>query len=762
MSQTLLDGFTVSAGNWGGVLLDATVKGVILLAMAGLVTLVLRRAPAATRHFIWTVAVSAVVMLPFIGAVAPKWNLTVLPAKIAPSSVTPSSIVPSNVQTGTRPDAVSSPVPTSASPNAPPKAAPLASPNAPPKAAPLASPNAPPKSAPLASPNAPPESAPLASPNAPPKSAPLATPRRDIPQSATAALPDELQSARSVLTPSAAPSAPRTARDWWMVVSMIWITGTVLLLFRLILGLWGTARLARRSEVVQDPRWIALTSRLARQLGITRPVTLLRSEHSGIPMTWGVLYPVVLLPGESNDWAEERRVIVLLHELAHVRRFDALTQTLAQFAGALFWVNPLIWIAARQMRTERERACDDFVLTAGMRPSAYASDLLEIVRTMGSEPALSYAALAMARRSEFEGRLLAILDPTARRVGMGRVGKAATAVTALCLLLPLAGMRPAARSAVSPALPLVSSSAVSSDRAFRDSSTTRPLEKATSSDVNAVGINATDGNAIDVNPSLSSTKTRGDSATGFQAFPELPKFSAFAALAVDSTVRDSSRAMSPALVAGSSLPRDDKQTLILVVRAAAKMTSDHEKASLLVEIVDRFVGDDSLRAAFLATTATITSDHEKQRVLSSLLGKDALSDYSRVLFIRTAAGISSEYTKGQLLTSFAKQHELTNASVRGAFFAAAATLGSGYDQQQLLVSVLGRLKKLTRDEALGVLSSARKMSSSSSKAAVLVAVADKIGLDDATVRQAYLDVASTMTSDSDYRKAMSAAVKVPQ
>src|ERR671932_1023898 len=94
------------------------------------------------------------------------------------------------------------------------------------------------------------------------------------------------------------------------------------------------------------------------------------------------------------------------------------------------------------MRAERERACDNYVLTAGTRASDYARDLLDIVRQLGVERHPSFATLAMARRSEFEGRLLAILDPRAARGAVGRVGAALAAVAAMCLLLPLAAMRP--------------------------------------------------------------------------------------------------------------------------------------------------------------------------------------------------------------------------------------------------------------------------------------------------------------------------------
>src|SRR6185503_9330111 len=160
------------------------------------------------------------------------------------------------------------------------------------------------------------------------------------------------------------------------------------------------------------------------------------------PMTFGVINPVVLLPGDADEWPEERRRIVLLHELAHVHRLDSLTHIFTQIACAVYWFNPLVWIAAARLRAEAERACDDWVLRAGMRASTYADHLLDMVRTIGRlhTPA---AALPMAQRSTFEGRLLAILEPGLNRNGLTR-GQAVllTAIIAV-VVFPLAAVTPA-------------------------------------------------------------------------------------------------------------------------------------------------------------------------------------------------------------------------------------------------------------------------------------------------------------------------------
>ena len=104
---------------------------------------------------------------------------------------------------------------------------------------------------------------------------------------------------------------------------------------------------------------------------------------------------------------------MLLHELAHVKRWDCLTQTVARIVCALYWINPLVWLAARRMCVERERACDDLVLNGGCKASDYATHLVEIARTFRHMP--QWPAIAMARSSQLQGRIAAIVDASRAR-----------------------------------------------------------------------------------------------------------------------------------------------------------------------------------------------------------------------------------------------------------------------------------------------------------------------------------------------------------
>jgi hypothetical protein len=163
-----------------------------------------------------------------------------------------------------------------------------------------------------------------------------------------------------------------------------------------------------------------------------------------MPFACGLITPTIVLPAESDAWTAERRRAVLMHELAHIRRRDILGHTLGRVACAIYWFHPLVWTAARRLRIESERACDDLALTSGLRATNYAEHLLDIVSSI-RQPHTPAAAIPMAQRREFEGRMLAILDPDLRRrAGRGQSLSLLGAVAVLVVVV--SGAVPASRA----------------------------------------------------------------------------------------------------------------------------------------------------------------------------------------------------------------------------------------------------------------------------------------------------------------------------
>src|ERR1035441_1301217 len=236
----------------------------------------------------------------------------------------------------------------------------------------------------------------------------------------------------------AAPAPPAPWRlDLALCLMLLWTAGAALALAQMLLAYAKLCRIRRAARPYPAPE---ATRSLGRSLGIGRPVEVLETSAGTMPMAFGVRRSTILMPAGAQAWTEERRRMVLLHELAHVRRADGATHLLARVAVSLFWWNPLAWSAWRQFLKECERAADDLVLTAGEPAAEYAGHLLEVARSLQFAPAAS-AAVAMARRSDLEGRLLAILDSAADRTHPGRASAFAAALLAIALVAPLAALR---------------------------------------------------------------------------------------------------------------------------------------------------------------------------------------------------------------------------------------------------------------------------------------------------------------------------------
>lgn len=215
----------------------------------------------------------------------------------------------------------------------------------------------------------------------------------------------------------------------WVVLA--WGAVTALSLARLALGMWRVARWARRGTELKGEPCIA---RAAGKLGLQRPVRVVLSAEAKVPMTAGYLDSVVILPAEAAHWSSERLDLVLLHELAHVKRRDCLAVMVAEIALASWWFHPLARLARHSIRRDAELAADDMVLRTGARPSVYAGHLLSIVRSLRDSQQFG-PAMAMGRASDLDGRLRALLERRGRGPS-SRWGRGiAAALGALALML---------------------------------------------------------------------------------------------------------------------------------------------------------------------------------------------------------------------------------------------------------------------------------------------------------------------------------------
>lgn len=387
------------------LLVDSAVKGTALLLLATVAVLILRRDSAATRHLVWLLALVALLAVPVLSAMLPAWRVLPEWARIRPTTAEVASQPPSIA----RPAGVA-----------------LVSPQD--YAQVEFEQKAETARQPAAMPAAPAGSRP----------APVA------PQAA------------------AAPAAP--SWNWQSTLpvawALVWAIGCGVLILRLLAARWLLWHAERQATVIgssgrsapptPDPIVSACQAAAAR-LGIRRPVTLLIHPDRTIPVVWGILRCRLLLPAAARQWSGEQLQSVLLHELAHVQRRDTLAQLLAQIACALHWFNPLVWLAAWRLGVERERACDDLVLASGVRPSAYAEHLLDVVTQFAPARWTQSCGLAMARQSSLEGRLIAVLSENQSRRSVTMAVAAIALAVAVGIAVPIAMLRAADEAPAAPA-----------------------------------------------------------------------------------------------------------------------------------------------------------------------------------------------------------------------------------------------------------------------------------------------------------------------
>ena len=159
-----------------------------------------------------------------------------------------------------------------------------------------------------------------------------------------------------------------------------------------------------------------------------------------MPATWG-LHPRVMLPADAAGWTDERVHAVLCHELAHIRRRDWIVQIAAETLRALYWFNPLLWLACARLRWESERACDDVVLRMGVPPASYARHLIDLARSHAHREPVLATAMPMARASSLQGRITAMLNPDLNRNGLSRRAAALIVFGLFAVTLPVAAYR---------------------------------------------------------------------------------------------------------------------------------------------------------------------------------------------------------------------------------------------------------------------------------------------------------------------------------
>ena len=216
----------------------------------------------------------------------------------------------------------------------------------------------------------------------------------------------DVESAR-LTAPDAGPAKgvmefPRQPLDLvlpWITPS--WLCGVLLFSFCRAIGWAALRRLRRRAGSDPPPAWLEVLNRVRIRMKVSVPVTLLESGLANVPLVVGHLRPAILMPvGLLAGLPAEQIELILMHEMAHIRRHDYLVNMLQTVVESVMFYNPAVWWISKVIRTERENCCDDIVVESTQKASVYASALaaLEEIRSDQREVVMAAAGGSLLKR----------------------------------------------------------------------------------------------------------------------------------------------------------------------------------------------------------------------------------------------------------------------------------------------------------------------------------------------------------------------------
>ncbi len=231
---------------------------------------------------------------------------------------------------------------------------------------------------------------------------------------------------------------------WFRFLAGIWLCGFFVVSVRFIAGLMSLRTIRKYgTRAAESDTNAHLLGQISKYAGVNRPWNLRfsLSPELTLPMTWGINNPTVVLPMAAENWPAKQFEAVVLHELAHIRRFDFFSQMAAEAVCAAYWFHPMVWLGARAMRSDAELAADEAVLRSGLKPSEYAFELLKLANQIGRKtPAFAPIGTPAMNNSKIETRLESILRYTPNQMGMSTLQLLAACGIALIVVPAIAAV----------------------------------------------------------------------------------------------------------------------------------------------------------------------------------------------------------------------------------------------------------------------------------------------------------------------------------
>lgn len=208
-----------------------------------------------------------------------------------------------------------------------------------------------------------------------------------------------------------------TAQTW---LAVFWVLGMSVFVFRFVFGAVKIKKNKKGFLDTENPEFSEILREMTQRLQIKRTVDIRFTRNQNMPATFGVFKPTIFLPHDAAEWSDNQKRSIIIHELAHIKRFDFLFNVLAYAVHFVFWFNPIVWYAAKRQQGEAEHACDDIVVSNGIRPTVYAHYLIDSARLLLKQKYVSPFETAIAKKSSLESRILSVIDEKRTRKAISR------------------------------------------------------------------------------------------------------------------------------------------------------------------------------------------------------------------------------------------------------------------------------------------------------------------------------------------------------
>jgi ankyrin repeat protein/beta-lactamase regulating signal transducer with metallopeptidase domain len=206
-----------------------------------------------------------------------------------------------------------------------------------------------------------------------------------------------------------------TKDSYPVYVATIYLAGVGMMLTRLIIGLYGGRKLVGASRPITEVKVLKTISRAVEAMRFTYTPAIAYCGSVVVPCVVSVLRPTLLLPFVvATELTPQQLEVLVMHELAHIRRHDHVVNLIQRIVEAFLFFHPAIWFLSRRIRVERELCCDDLVVAAGRDPQLYARSLLRIMELGASDPLTDVTLVQLAatgERSQLRHRILRLMTP---------------------------------------------------------------------------------------------------------------------------------------------------------------------------------------------------------------------------------------------------------------------------------------------------------------------------------------------------------------